>query len=250
MYAPLHRPEGSWLMSTLLLIRRVLHWSDVLHISQKAWTASLVAFLRKCSEVWCRMITCRNICMISVLHNCRFISFVWFGYVPFNKFMKCLLLSGNTIFTVPKGFGLTTSTCFMMIHDNLWTLRCHLQLWSTAKQLLQVKKCYFWKATLLVRHVKLLQDSSTRAQKMLMKVPGLFLKDRCGNPFVVHKAFWDKLVKWPEMGPYDCFAQRDFSNFLKGCAEDMPYVKGCAIPNDSEENYKLLKMRPQWIVWK
>lgn len=85
---------------------------------------------------------------------------------------------------------------------------------------------------------------------MLMKVPGLFLKDRCGNPFVVQKAFWDELVKWPEMGPYDCFAQGDFSSFLKGCAEDMPYVKGRAILNDSEENYKLLKMLPQWIVRK
>lgn len=30
----------------------------------------------------------------------------------------------------------------------------------------------------------------------------------------------------------------------------MPYVKGRAILNDSEENYKLLKMLPQWIVRK
>ncbi|XP_057700916.1 uncharacterized protein LOC130921262 [Corythoichthys intestinalis] len=76
------------------------------------------------------------------------------------------------------------------------------------------------------------------------------LKDRYGNPFVVQKAFRDKLVKWPKIGPSDCFALRDFADFLKACAEAMPHVKGLSILNDSEENHKLLKKLPDWIVRK
>ena len=76
------------------------------------------------------------------------------------------------------------------------------------------------------------------------------LKDRYGNPFVVQKAFRDKLMKWPKIGPSDSLALRDFSDFLKSCAEAMPHVKGLAILNDSEENHKLLKKLPDWIVCK
>lgn len=57
------------------------------------------------------------------------------------------------------------------------------------------------------------------------------LKDRYGNPFVVQKAFRDKLN--------DSLALRDFSDFLKSCAEVMPHVKRLTILNDSEENHKL-----------
>lgn len=76
------------------------------------------------------------------------------------------------------------------------------------------------------------------------------LKDRYGNPFVVQKAFQDKLMKWPKVGPNDSFALRDFADFLKSCAEAMPHVKGLSILNDSEENHKLLKKLPDWIVRK
>ena len=74
------------------------------------------------------------------------------------------------------------------------------------------------------------------------------LKDRYGSPFVVQKPFRDKLMKWPKIGQSDSFALRDFSDLLKSCA--MPHVKGLAILNDSEENHKLLKKLPDWIVRK
>ncbi|KAL0147771.1 hypothetical protein M9458_056914 [Cirrhinus mrigala] len=76
------------------------------------------------------------------------------------------------------------------------------------------------------------------------------LKDRYGNPFVVHKANRDKLMKWPKIGPNDPLALRDFADFLKDCLEAMPHVKGLAILNDSEENHKLLKKLPEWAVRK
>lgn len=57
-------------------------------------------------------------------------------------------------------------------------------------------------------------------------------------------------MKWPKIGPNDSLALRDFSDFLKGCAEAMPHVKWLAILNDSEENHKLLKKLPEWSVRK
>lgn len=76
------------------------------------------------------------------------------------------------------------------------------------------------------------------------------LKDRYGNPFIVQKAFRDKLMKWPKISPNDSLALRDFADFLKSCVEAMPHVKGLSILNDCEENHKLLKKLPDWIVRK
>ncbi|KAK0152254.1 hypothetical protein N1851_006383 [Merluccius polli] len=76
------------------------------------------------------------------------------------------------------------------------------------------------------------------------------LEDRYGNPFVVQKAFRDKLMKWPKINSYDSSALREFADFLKSCVEAMPQVKGLAILNDCEENHKLLKKLPDWIVRK
>lgn len=48
-------------------------------------------------------------------------------------------------------------------------------------------------------------------------------------------------MKWPKIGSNDSLPLRDFADFLKGCAEAMPHVKGLTILNDSEKNHKLLK---------
>lgn len=76
------------------------------------------------------------------------------------------------------------------------------------------------------------------------------LEDRYGNPFVVQKAFRDKLMKWPKISSNDSSALRDFADFLKGCMEAMPHVKELAILNDCEKNHKLLKKLPEGIVRK
>ena len=73
------------------------------------------------------------------------------------------------------------------------------------------------------------------------------LQERYGKPFIIQKALWDKLMKWPKISGIDPPALREFADFLKGCAEAMPHVKGLAILNDCEENHKLLK-KPDWIV--
>ncbi|XP_039463550.1 uncharacterized protein LOC120436748 isoform X2 [Oreochromis aureus] len=89
------------------------------------------------------------------------------------------------------------------------------------------------------------QDSEN-AYKGAWKV----LEDRYGNPFIIQKAFRDKLMRWPKISANDPLALREFADFLKGCSEAIPHVKGLAILNDCEENHKLLKKLPEWIVRK
>ncbi|CAI5640766.1 unnamed protein product, partial [Oreochromis niloticus] len=89
------------------------------------------------------------------------------------------------------------------------------------------------------------QDSEN-AYKGAWKV----LDDRYGNPFIIQKAFRDKLMRWPKISANDPLALREFADFLKGCSEAITYIKGLAILNDCEENHKLLKKLPEWIVRK
>ncbi|KAL7842594.1 hypothetical protein SRHO_G00242830 [Serrasalmus rhombeus] len=74
------------------------------------------------------------------------------------------------------------------------------------------------------------------------------LQERYGNQFIVQKVFRDKLMKWPKINANDPFALREFSDFLRGCVEAIPHIRGLVILNDCEENHKLLKKLPEWIV--
>lgn len=57
-------------------------------------------------------------------------------------------------------------------------------------------------------------------------------------------------MRWPRIGVNDYLALRDFTDFLQGCVEAAPHVKGLAILDDCEENQKLLKKLPEWVVRK
>ncbi|XP_041845165.1 uncharacterized protein LOC121642470 [Melanotaenia boesemani] len=74
------------------------------------------------------------------------------------------------------------------------------------------------------------------------------LQERYGGSFVVQRAFREKLMKWPKISTNDSIALREFADFLQGCVEAIPHVKGLAILNDCEENHKLLKKLPEWVV--
>jgi len=52
---------------------------------------------------------------------------------------------------------------------------------------------------------------------------------------------WSKIANDPR-------ALREFADFLQGCAEAMPHVKGLFILHDCKENHKLLKKLPEWLV--
>lgn len=76
------------------------------------------------------------------------------------------------------------------------------------------------------------------------------LEQRYGNSCIVQRAFREKFMRWPKVGANDPLSLREFTDFLQGCVEAIPHVKGLAILNDCEENYKLLKKLPEWIVRK
>lgn len=61
-------------------------------------------------------------------------------------------------------------------------------------------------------------------------------QDRYGQPFLVQRAFREKLASWPRIQSKDADGLRSFSYFQNACNDAMPHVKGLEILNDCEEN--------------
>lgn len=74
------------------------------------------------------------------------------------------------------------------------------------------------------------------------------LEERYGNPFVIKKAYRDKISSWPKIGPKDALALQDFADFLQSCNDAMEHVGGSNILDDYEENHKLLAKLPDWVI--
>ncbi|XP_042073472.1 uncharacterized protein LOC121813652 [Haplochromis burtoni] len=73
------------------------------------------------------------------------------------------------------------------------------------------------------------------------------LNQRYGQPFVLQRAFREKLSSWPKIQSRDADGLRNFADFVNACTLAMPHVKGLQILNDCEENQKLLHKLPDWI---
>lgn len=74
------------------------------------------------------------------------------------------------------------------------------------------------------------------------------LNTRYGHPFVIQRAFREKLNNWPKIGARDSVKLRQFSDFLSACSSAMPHVKGLEVLNDCEANQKMLQKLPDWIT--
>lgn len=74
------------------------------------------------------------------------------------------------------------------------------------------------------------------------------LNQRYGQPFIIQKAFREKLSNWPKIQAKDAEGLRNFSDFLNACLQAMPHVKGLNILNDCEENQKLIRKLPEWLA--
>ena len=83
-------------------------------------------------------------------------------------------------------------------------------------------------------------DSYRAARKML--------DTRFGDKFVVTFAFREKLEKWPKIANNDCKGLQKFSDFLKQIQSNLTALNTQDVLNDAKENYKMLKVLPQWIV--
>ena len=76
------------------------------------------------------------------------------------------------------------------------------------------------------------------------------LNERFGHPSVVLNAFKSKLSAWPKIGAREYTALRKLSDFLTAIDYAMPHVPGLQNLNDEEENKKLLRKLPDWIITK
>lgn len=108
------------------------------------------------------------------------------------------------------------------------------------------------KLHLLKRYVtgpaqKCLEGTFYRSDEEAYKEAWQKLDQRYGQPFVVQRAFRDKLSKWPKVSSKDAEGLRTFSDFLNACLQATPHVKGLEILSDCEENQKLLQKVPDWL---
>jgi len=74
------------------------------------------------------------------------------------------------------------------------------------------------------------------------------LSSRFGNAFLVSDAYRKKINDWPKISPYDGPSLRKFSDFLEHCKTAMEEVKYLNILNDPDENQKMLKKLPSYLV--
>ncbi|KAG7496410.1 hypothetical protein JOB18_018512 [Solea senegalensis] len=74
------------------------------------------------------------------------------------------------------------------------------------------------------------------------------LNSRYGHPFVIQRAYREKLNNWPKINSRDSIKLRQYSDFLTTCSNAMPHIKGLQVLNDCEENQKMLQKLPDWVT--
>ena len=73
------------------------------------------------------------------------------------------------------------------------------------------------------------------------------LNDRYGQPFVIAKAFRDKLHAWPKVASGESADFRKFVDFLRSCQSAMSNNESLHVLNDGIENLKLAAKLPDWL---
>ena len=74
------------------------------------------------------------------------------------------------------------------------------------------------------------------------------LASRFGNPFLVSNAYRKKINDWPRILPNDGPGLRRFSDFLQHRNTAMHSIKYLGVLNDPEENQRMLKKLPSYLV--
>lgn len=73
------------------------------------------------------------------------------------------------------------------------------------------------------------------------------LNERYGQPFVIAKAFRDKLHSWPKIASRESAELRKFVDLLRSCESAMANNDSLYILNDGIENQKLAAKLPDWL---
>ena len=73
------------------------------------------------------------------------------------------------------------------------------------------------------------------------------LNERYGQPFVIAKAFRDKLHTWPKIAPRESAELRKFVDLLRSCESAMANNDSLHVLYDGIENQKLTAKLPDWL---
>lgn len=131
------------------------------------------------------------------------------------------------------------------IHYIEW--RASFQSLIDQKNISSADKLYYLKKYVSGAAQKCLEGTFYRSDEEAYR-DAWMLNQRYGQPFVIQRAFRDKLSKWPKIQPKDAEGLRTFSDFLNACLQAMPYVRGLEILNNCEENQKLMLKMPDWLA--
>ncbi|KAJ8404442.1 hypothetical protein AAFF_G00337090 [Aldrovandia affinis] len=74
------------------------------------------------------------------------------------------------------------------------------------------------------------------------------LEERYGNPFLIAKAFRDKLDAWPKISSKGSVELQELADFLRSCEAAMSQIRGLEVLNDCNENQKILAKLPDWLT--
>ena len=73
------------------------------------------------------------------------------------------------------------------------------------------------------------------------------LNERYGDPFIIAKAYRDKLHAWPKLSPRESSELRKFVDFLRSCEAAVEHNVHLNVLNDAMENQTLTAKLPDWL---
>ena len=101
--------------------------------------------------------------------------------------------------------------------------KCRL---NSAYKLFYLKKCISGETLLAQEGIFYQKDEETYTQVWDIQ------HKRYGQPFVIQRAFREKLNSWPKIEPRESFKLRDFIDFLVTCGSAMPHIPPLQVLND------------------
>lgn len=74
------------------------------------------------------------------------------------------------------------------------------------------------------------------------------LEERYSSPFLIAKAFRDKIEAWPKISAKGSLELQELADFLRSCESAMTQIRGLEVLNDCNENQKILAKLPDWLT--
>ncbi|XP_073463012.1 uncharacterized protein [Aquarana catesbeiana] len=95
---------------------------------------------------------------------------------------------------------------------------------------------------------KVLEGNFYRTDEEAYKQAWEKLNARYGHPFLVQRAFREKLNNCPKIGPKEHFKLQEYGDFLQACSNAIPHVRRLEVLNDYLENHRMLTKLPEEVA--